>query len=305
MTSLGILSAMLAVAPAAISPRGDPSFAPSYLYSLSTVTGRLAQGWLEVAYDPQAREVYTFASGNVRIFADSGMEVFAFRGGQRLPVMSVTAFEDGDLVVLTASQAGWGLVRCDYRGEPLAPIVPATSPERFSPDMVLHAGGLLYVVDRPGMQVLVLDATGNTRGIHDLARRLGFDEAKRANTGLSGFGVDAEGRFLLTIAPLFKAYVVDPRGEVRSFGTPGGAPGRFNGMGGIAADARGNIYIADTLKCAVLAFDKDLNFLGEFGNRGQGPGQLVAPRSIAVGDGKLFVAQGGSRGVAVFEVGTR
>jgi hypothetical protein len=306
MTGIGILSAMLAVAPGAISSsRGDPSFATTYLYSLSTVTGRLAQGWLEVSYDPQAREVYAFASGAVRIFADSGMEVFKFRGEPQRPVNSLVALEDGDLAVLTTQDGRWALVRCDYRGEPLAPIVPTSAPADFNPDQILYANGLLYVADRPGMKVLVLDLEGAVRGSYDLAQRLGFDDAKRSSTGLTGFNVDAQGRFLFTIAPLFKAYVMDPKGEYAEFGRAGGAPGLFNIVTGIAADASGNLYLADTLKSAIIVFDKDFRFLTEFGYRGVGPGQLIAPRSIAVGGDKLFVAQGGNRGVAVFAVGRR
>ena len=53
-----------------------------------------------------------------------------------------------------------------------------------------------------------------------------------------------------------------------SFGRPGSAAGRFGVIAGITFDSRGNIFVADRLKCVVMAFDKNFTFLAEFGYRG-------------------------------------
>ena len=74
-------------------------------------------------------------------------------------------------------------------------------------------------------------------------------------------------------------------------------------MAGIVTDDKGYLYLTDTLKCAVLIFDKDFNFLTEFGYRGYGPGNLIAPREITLDSrGRLYVAQAARRGVSVYQV---
>jgi DNA-binding beta-propeller fold protein YncE len=89
---------------------------------------------------------------------------------------------------------------------------------------------------------------------------------------------------------------------IATFGQRGSAPGKFNVVGGIARDARGNFYVADMLKSAILVFDREYQFVKEFGYRGYGPGNLVAPASLAASEDKLFVAQVPRRGVSVFRI---
>ena len=86
-----------------------------------------------------------------------------------------------------------------------------------------------------------------------------------------------------------------------SFGRPGSAPGRFGILAGIATDSRGNLLVADKLKCVVMVFDKDFNFVTEFGFRGPRPENLILPDDVAVDrTGRLYVTQWRSRGVSVF-----
>ena len=50
-----------------------------------------------------------------------------------------------------------------------------------------------------------------------------------------------------------------------------------------------------------LVFNKDLNFVTEFGYRGFGPGSLIVPSDVVAGpDGRIYVSQAGNRGVSVF-----
>jgi DNA-binding beta-propeller fold protein YncE len=136
-------------------------------------------------------------------------------------------------------------------------------------------------------------------GFHDVGRIL---ELEGEEGGLTGFSVAPDGTLLFTVATLFQAYAVAPDGSVRVWGKPGGAPGKFNVAKGIAADDRGRYYVLDALKSAVIAFDGQLDFLGEFGYRGDRPGNLVFPTGIAFGGGRIYVAQNGDRGVAVYRV---
>jgi hypothetical protein len=299
----GLFTALAMTLPAAsLAATQATGFAASYAFTLSSLTGRIASGWLELSYDPQAQEIYTVSGGMVRVFNRVGLEIYAFGQNEALGgIEGVAVLDDGDLVVLGDTAKGWVLSRCDSRGEFLGRIVPASRPAGFRPDAMVHANGLIYLASRQAMRVLVIEPSGAVVASHDLAERIGLDEEKRNETGLSGFNVDQHGNILFTIASLFKAYVVPPVGEVRSFGRPGGAPGRFNIANGIAADERGNIFVADSLKGAVIAFDKDFNFLGEFRATGSLSRGLRQPKSIVAGDGRVAVAQS-TGGVVVYLV---
>jgi hypothetical protein len=148
----------------------------------------------------------------------------------------------------------------------------------------------------------VLDATGAYVASYDIAEKI-EETAHRADLGLRGFNVDRDGNILFTIQPLFRAYTMTPEGEVKGFGQKGGAPGKFNVVGGIARDTAGNYYVADILKSAIIVFGPDFVFIKEFGYRGRRPHNLAAPEEIACSGDRLFVSQMARRGVSVFRVG--
>jgi DNA-binding beta-propeller fold protein YncE len=78
-------------------------------------------------------------------------------------------------------------------------------------------------------------------------------------------------------------------------------PGRFGILAGIAIDSRGNLLVLDKLKSAVMAFDKDFNFVTAFGYRGARPGNLIVPDGLAIDRrDRLYVTQARKRGVSVF-----
>jgi hypothetical protein len=60
----------------------------------------------------------------------------------------------------------------------------------------------------------------------------------RGNKDISGFTVDKDGNILITIPVMFRVYAISPDGQVSYFGKPGGAPGRFNIVAGIARRRR-------------------------------------------------------------------
>jgi DNA-binding beta-propeller fold protein YncE len=90
---------------------------------------------------------------------------------------------------------------------------------------------------------------------------------------------------------------------VQNFGQPGSIPGKFGVASGIIADNKGNYLVADKLKSVISVFDRGTQFLMEFGGRGNGPGDLIVPDVLAVdGTDKVYVTQGGNRGVSVFRL---
>ena len=126
------------------------------------------------------------------------------------------------------------------------------------------------------------------------------EDRQKGGVETLGFTVDAGGNVFFTVPSQFRAYKLSPDGQLTYFGRPGSAPGRFGIAAGIATDSVGNLLVSDKLKCVVMVFDKDFNFITEFGYRGTRPENLVVPEDIAVDRlDRVYVAQGRRRGVSV------
>lgn len=283
----------------------------TYLYTLSDFTGPIPYNWVNLAADEERQETYVADPGDktVRVFNESGMEVYRFGDdGAFGNITAVAVAGSGDIFVLSRTNVAYGVTRCNFRGEPQGKLelknLPAEYSADFLPDTIVHRDGHLYLVDRNFMKVAQVDLNGVFETGYDLGTILGFDEKKRRDSGIVGFSVDRQGNLLFTIPVHFSAYVISPDRKVRTFGVRGSSPGKFNIVSGIAADAKGNIYVADTLRCVIIAFDKDFNFKMEFGYRGLDPGNLIAPMEIVVNNDRVYVSQTRSRGISVYRIFT-
>ncbi|MGD0783908.1 MAG: 6-bladed beta-propeller, partial [Candidatus Aminicenantales bacterium] len=70
---------------------------------------------------------------------------------------------------------------------------------------------------------------------------------------------------------------------------------------GIAADASGAIYVLDALDYALKKFDAAGRLLKKAGRQGQGPGEFLAPRVLALTAGRIYVLDQSRLGILVFD----
>lgn len=290
---------------AAAPPARTFAFELAYEHDLTTPVGKIRTSSVWLSYDAHAREVLVIGYGLVRVFNPVGMEVFRFgEDAESGSIRGAVALESGDMVLLALKHGKTSLLRANFRGEVTGRIALTGLPERFrdfGANRLLYADRKLFLVDETGMELVVTTEAGVHLASYDLAELTGWAD-ERQSLGVSGCGVDRSGRFLFTLASKFRVLVLAPDGTLSGFGRGGGAPGLFNVISGVGADDEGRIYVADSLKSAVIVFDSRFKFLGEFGYQGLGPGKLLHPTSLVVGGDKVYVSQGGARGVSVFRI---
>jgi hypothetical protein len=290
----------------AASEDGGPPPVPqvSYSYTLGDSNGPRPASFDRITYDRVNDELYA-ANGATVIVYKRGLETFRFTVPDEIgAVGSVAVLANGDFLVLSSSG---GLFRCNYRGKLIRPIKLeglTNAVGAFAPNALQISKGKVYLLDKMECKLLIVTEEGRFVAFRDLRAMITRQKEKKFSKAfdINGFSVDEEGNVLFTVATQFTAYLLSPRGDLRSFGSPGSKDGKFNIAGAIARDERGIIYVADVLRCVVSLFDSDFNFLGELGGRGYGRGDLIAPSFLAVGSNWLFVSQGGDRGISAFRV---
>ena len=255
--------------------------------------------------DRERNEVYVLYQNIVRVFNDSGMEIYRFGDDLDLgQLLDIAVDREGEIFLLTYRDSRSTIVRCNYRGEPKATIEFRGLPAQFvdfSPNRMIYRQGSFYLASPLGMKLAIADREGNFRRGYDLIPLFELEETDRGNVEISGFFVDGGGNVAMTIPSLFRVFIVSPDGAVTWFGKPGGGPGRFNIAAGIARDSKGNYLVVDRLKGSVLVFDKSFNFTAQFGVRGYKPGELISPNDIAIDNqDRIYVTQMGRRGVSVY-----
>ncbi len=73
-------------------------------------------------------------------------------------------------------------------------------------------------------------------------------------------------------------------------GGEGSSPGQFSRPRGIAADTKGNFYVADTGNSRIQKFDVDGKFLAIFGKPGTAEGEIKEPNGIALDEaGNIYL----------------
>ena len=158
----------------------------------------------------------------------------------------------------------------------------------------------LFVSDSHLKTIFVFDPA------HRLVGSFGADSLERP----SGIALDTKNR-LLYVTDVVKNQVAvfdaDSFKFQRSIGGPPAKPaeedpGTFARPTNVAVDAKGNIYVSDTINNRIQIFDAEGNFLSMFGRGGDGPGYFGRPKGLAVDrDGHIWVADTSMDRVQVFD----
>jgi hypothetical protein len=278
----------------------------TYLYTLANFAGQLRYDWVRVHVDPESSEIYVLYQNLIRIFSPSGMEVFSFGDDLDLgQVLDAAVDRNGDVLLLSYKDSRTLVTRCNFRGVPIGSMEITNLPEGvvFGANRMILQNGSFYFVSTNASSVTITDARGEFRDHIDFLPLMDADERQKVGAELTGFTVDREGNIFFTVPVLFRVFKFSPDRTLTSFGRPGSAPGRFGVLAGIVSDSRGNLLVADKLRCVVMVFDKSFNFLTEFGYRGARPENLVVPDDLAIDQkDRVYISQGRRRGVSVFAV---
>ena len=73
--------------------------------------------------------------------------------------------------------------------------------------------------------------------------------------------------------------------DLETIGGQGAGPSQFSDARAIDVDSAGNVYVADTANNRVQVFDKNLNFLRQWGSSGTGNGQFNQDYGLGIGMG--------------------
>lgn len=273
-----------------------------YLYTLSSFAGRLRYDWVRVHADEERNEIYVIYQDLIRIYNPSGMEIFSFGDDLDLGhVLDALVDRNGDIILLSYKNSRTIITRCNFRGVPVETIEVKNLPPglEFEANRMISRNGLVYFVSLRAARVIITDTNWEFRQTIDFLSLL--EGGEKTESEMNGFAVDQEGNIFFTMPTMFRVFKFSMDGKLSSFGKPGSAAGRFGVIAGIATDSHGNLLVVDKLKCVVMAFDKDFNFLIEFGYRGARPQNLIVPDDIAIDSrDRLYITQGRKRGVSVF-----
>jgi DNA-binding beta-propeller fold protein YncE len=100
-----------------------------------------------------------------------------------------------------------------------------------------------------------------------------------------------------------RVHIFDLDGKwLKAFGVCGVNDGELQRPSGVAVDADGFVYVADSCNHRIQKFDGDGRWLKTFGKEGSADGELRYPYDIALGaDGLLYVAEFANHRVSVFD----
>ncbi len=164
--------------------------------------------------------------------------------------------------------------------------------------MAIDEKDQLYIVDMTG-RIQVFSRDG------ELLRQWRTPEIKNGKP--SGLSFNREGNLLVADTHYFRMLVYTPNGKLLEGQTIGGTcghgPGEFNFVTDAVQDSRGNYYISEYGEFdRIQKFDSDGNFLLQWGQHGDRPGQFLRPQNLVVDQqDRIWVADACNHRIQVFD----
>jgi DNA-binding beta-propeller fold protein YncE len=141
---------------------------------------------------------------------------------------------------------------------------------------------------------------GSGPGADDRPVTISAHLARRPSVRIAASALLVAGALLSAL--LFAAPARAEFGFLAAWGGQGSGAGQFEAPAGVAADAQGDVYVADSFNNRVQVFGPCHEFVASLGGLGSGAGQLNTPLDVAIGpDGNVYVADTGNDQIEVFD----
>ncbi|WP_243058101.1 Ig-like domain-containing protein [Nocardioides sp. SR21] len=206
------------------------------------------------------------------------------------------------------------LAHYDAAGNRLPDVVvdPGSDAQTYTAWLSIDDQGYIYILDshlwntaaNPSRLIKLAPGGGSQVAAWDLT----FPNQQPGQ--FYGIDVGQDGRIYVSDSINRRVLVLDPDGHlVRTIGLSGDV----SVVGGLSGDLRsvlvddehGRLYVVDALQNQVEVFGLDGTPLFHFGGEGTAPGQLIAPRQLAMGpDGTLWTTEYGNYRVQEFDPAT-
>ena len=156
--------------------------------------------------------------------------------------------------------------------------------------------GVVFVADGTLKRVFGYGPTG------DLLIAIGHDGELGSPSGLAVDRVNKR----VYVADAGKHQVLSYSSEdgkpLRTIGKRGSENGEFNFPTNLTVDARGQLYVADTLNFRIQIFNADGEFVKTFGTLGDTPGSFNRPKGVAVdSEGHIYVMDASFNNFQIFD----
>jgi DNA-binding beta-propeller fold protein YncE len=211
--------------------------------------------------------------------------------------MGLAVSDDGERVYV-ADYAQLAVFVFDFRGKAFTKIGDK-EPLARPVGIALDGQERLYVVEQLKKGVTVIDRAGaRVQFISHptLERPVGIAlDRKRGRIYVSDSGHTKSNEHTVKIFDLNGTLVGQLGGE------KGPERGHFLFPTYVAVDAKGNVYVTDTLNSRIQVFDPEGKYVRSFGQRGNGWGMFDKPKGVALdGFGNVYVVDSGWSNVQIF-----
>lgn len=288
---------------AAVAARAEaPAVSAKFLYGLGgmDVDERFNQP-RDVFADPHTGEIYVADSLNdrIRIFNDSGMPLFEFGSMETLRRPRQVVVDSQGNIYALHSESGNGVISIfNFRGKHIGRLsfddVPMDEPVIQPKRLAIDRQDNLYVLDDQYTikRIFVFNADGEF--LKSFRIMTDLDEKLTKETFAGKFCVAPDGTLFIPNPVIGMVYVYSPKGEfLRYIGRKGGgSPGTLNFPVDVAVDGYGRVVVLDKTVSAVILYDRQGTYLGQFGGMGKSYGWFIWPNSIDLdAEGRVYVAQ--------------